>query len=47
MSDLGIESDWYYEVEAKEYKESNLIRKTITENSIANSNLSERYPTSI
>jgi hypothetical protein len=47
MDELGIESDWYYEVEAKEYNESLLIRHAIAENSKKNSNPSESFPNCI
>jgi hypothetical protein len=47
MDELGIESDWYYEVEAREYNESLLMRQVIAENSNVNSNPSESFPNSI
>jgi len=47
MNELGIESDWYYDVEAREFNESNLIRKAINEKTEMNSNLTESFPFSI
>lgn len=29
MNDLGVKSSWYYECDAKEFRESELMRKVI------------------
>ena len=47
MSQMDIHTDWFFEVEAKEYRESQQIRQ-LTENKMNNpSNTSELLPSSI
>jgi hypothetical protein len=47
MEDLDIEADWYFEVEAKEYRESLLIRESLQQASTKAKTLSSKLPESI
>lgn len=47
MLDMGIEADWYFDVEAKEYRESLLIRESLKLNTVKVSNTSSQLPLSI
>ncbi|MGF1692584.1 DUF4041 domain-containing protein [Photobacterium kagoshimensis] len=47
MLDMGIEADWYFDIEAKEYRESLLIRESLKLNTVKVSNTSSQLPLSI
>ena len=47
MAELGIVCDWYFDVEAKEYRESLLIRESFSKEIIHSSPLSNQLPASI
>ena len=47
MLEMGIESDWFYDVEAKEFRESQLIRKALSERLSQTSNSSIEFPEAI
>ena len=47
MEELSIESDWYFDVEAKEYRESLLIREALKQESSRTHNVSNQFPESI
>lgn len=44
MKDLGIECDWYFDVEAKEYRESILIREAIKQEHSSVNTMSSKMP---
>ncbi len=44
MKDLGIECDWYFDVEAKEYRESILIREAIKQEHSSVNTVSSKMP---
>lgn len=44
MKDLGIECDWYFDVEAKEYRESLLIREAIKQEHSSVNTVSSKLP---
>lgn len=46
MEKMGVESDWYFEAEAKEFRESELIRSTLNAQT-RNMKLSSILPASI
>jgi hypothetical protein len=47
MEAMGIESDWYFEIEAKEYRESLLIREALFNETAKSSKASKQLPDSI
>ncbi|ETX09617.1 hypothetical protein MUS1_06740 [Marinomonas ushuaiensis DSM 15871] len=47
MDELGIECDWYFDVEAKEYRESLLIREALKQESSHAQTISSKLPESI
>lgn len=47
MEEMGVESDWFFDVEAKEYRESLLMREAITESLSRASSPSADLPESI
>lgn len=47
MEAMGIESDWYFEIEAKEYRESLLIREALFNETAKSSKASNQLPDSI
>jgi len=47
MEEMGIECDWYFDVEAKEYRESLLIREALKEEFSQAQTVSSNLPTSI
>lgn len=47
MKELGIESDWYFDVEAKEYRESLLFRKALKKETVKAVQVSTQLPLSI
>lgn len=47
MEELGIEADWYFEVEAKEFRESHLIREARKQDSIEKFSTYKQLPESI
>ena len=47
MLKMGIESDWFYDVEAKEFRESLLIREALSEHLSQASNSSVEFPEAI
>ena len=47
MLEMGIESDWFYDVEAKEFRESLLIREALSERLSQTSNSSIEFPEDI
>ena len=47
MEELGIECDWFFDVEAKEYRESVLIRKALKKVSSKAQTISSQLPESI
>ncbi|WP_198419009.1 DUF4041 domain-containing protein [Motilimonas pumila] len=47
MEKLGIECDWYFDIEAKEYRESLLIRESIKHQASKSKALSNQLPASI
>lgn len=47
MLEIGIESDWFYDVEAKEFRESLLIREALSERLSQTSNSSVEFPEAI
>ncbi len=47
MEELGIECDWYFDVEAKEYRESLLIREALKQESSQAKTVSNKLPESI
>lgn len=49
MEEMGIECDWYYDIEAREYRESLLIRETMKQNSeeVKAKSVSNQLPDSI
>jgi len=47
MLEMGIESDWFFDVEAKEFRESLLIREALSERLFQTSNSSVEFPEAI
>ena len=47
MDELGIECDWYFDVEAKEYRESLLIREALKQEFSHTKTISRKLPESI
>ena len=47
MEQLGIECDWYFDIEAKEYSESLLIRESIKHQASKSRAVSNQLPASI
>jgi len=47
FDEVSLESDWFYEVEAKEYRESVLIRETMSKRTIKHPEASSRFPNTI
>lgn len=47
MEELDLESDWYFDIEAKEFRESLLIRKAIKQEAFQGHSASSQLPTSI
>ena len=47
MLEMGIESDWFFDVEAKEFRESLLIREALSERLSQASNSSIEFPEAI
>ncbi len=47
MEELGIECDWYFDIEAKEYRESLLLREALKQESSLAKSISSTLPESI
>jgi len=47
MEELGVECDWYFDVEAKEYRESHLIREARKQEAVGTASASNQLPLSI
>lgn len=47
MEELGVECDWYFDVEAKEYRESHLIREARKRETVETASASNQLPQSI
>lgn len=47
MSEKGVEADWYFEAEAREYYESELIRSALENSKAASKKVSESFPAEI
>ncbi|MEZ9740005.1 DUF4041 domain-containing protein [Vibrio splendidus] len=47
MEELGVKCDWYFDVEAKEYRESHLIREARKQEAVETASASSQLPQSI
>ena len=47
MENMSVESDWYYDAEAKEYRESVLIRESLEKQKVEQSDIADSFPASI